>query len=159
MEKGETITYETFLANKKKKGYARYRQICKALNLGFPGGIGYEVMGGQLFKQGVDIPKVTLKGEEGKPLIAFTEKQATYYMQLGRQKNPNLRMKRIGKCAWIFIVDELVGLKARYFDMYPEDAGKLAYFPEGAKEAFDMEKYKSKTRDHGWNEGVDDKTA
>jgi len=47
----------------------------------------------------------------------------------------------------------------KYFDMYPDDAGKLAYFPEGAKEAFDMAKYKSKTRDHGWNEGVDDKTA
>ncbi|WNC69180.1 sulfatase [Thalassotalea nanhaiensis] len=47
----------------------------------------------------------------------------------------------------------------KYFDMYPEDAGKLAPFPKGAKAAFDMEKYKSKTRDHGWNEGVDDKTA
>jgi uncharacterized sulfatase len=47
----------------------------------------------------------------------------------------------------------------KYFDMYPEDAGTIANFPKGAKEAFDMEKYKSKTRDHGWNEGVDDKTA
>jgi len=47
----------------------------------------------------------------------------------------------------------------KYFDMYPADAGKLAYFPKGAKEAFDIDKYKSKTRDHGWNEGVDDKTA
>lgn len=47
----------------------------------------------------------------------------------------------------------------KYFDMYPEDAGKLAYFPKGAKAAFDMAKYKSKTRDHGWNEGIDDKTA
>jgi len=47
----------------------------------------------------------------------------------------------------------------KYFDMYPEDAGKLAYFPKGAKTDFDMSKYKSKTRDFGWNEGVDDKTA
>ncbi|WP_019028914.1 sulfatase [Colwellia piezophila] len=47
----------------------------------------------------------------------------------------------------------------KYFDMYPEDAGTIADFPKGAKEAFDMAKYKSKTRDHGWNEGVDDKTA
>lgn len=47
----------------------------------------------------------------------------------------------------------------KYFDMYPEDAGKLAYFPAGAKAAFDNDEYKSKTRDFGWNEGVDDKTA
>ncbi|WP_068544289.1 sulfatase [Thalassotalea crassostreae] len=47
----------------------------------------------------------------------------------------------------------------KYFDMYPKDAGKLAYFPQGAKAAFDNAKYKSKTRDHGWNEGVDDNTA
>ncbi|MCP4270526.1 MAG: sulfatase [Gammaproteobacteria bacterium] len=47
----------------------------------------------------------------------------------------------------------------KYFDMYSEDAGKLAYFPEGAKKNFDMSQYKSKTRDFGWNEGVDDKTA
>ena len=47
----------------------------------------------------------------------------------------------------------------KYFDMYPEDAGKLAYFPKGAKAAFDNEKYKSKTRNGLWNEGVDDKTA
>ncbi|PKI16666.1 sulfatase [Colwellia sp. 12G3] len=47
----------------------------------------------------------------------------------------------------------------KYFDMYPEDAGKLAYFPKGAKAAFDISKYKSKTRNGLWNEGVDDKTA
>ena len=47
----------------------------------------------------------------------------------------------------------------KYFDMYPEDAGELAYFPEGAKEATDMGEYKSKTRNGLWNEGVDDKTA
>lgn len=47
----------------------------------------------------------------------------------------------------------------KYFDLYPDDAGTLADFPEGAKDAFDMAKYKSKTRDHGWNEGVDDPTA
>jgi len=47
----------------------------------------------------------------------------------------------------------------KYFDMYPEDAGKLASFPEGVKEKFKSEKYKSKTRNGQWNEGVDDKTA
>jgi len=47
----------------------------------------------------------------------------------------------------------------KYFDMYPEDAGKLAYFPQGAKEAFEADRYKSKTRNGQWNEGVDDVTA
>lgn len=120
METGEKITYEHFLKNKKEKKFAYYRQICKALNLGFPGGIGYEVMGGQLFKSGVHINKITLKDAEGKPVMAHTEKQANYFMQVGRRKNENLRSKRIGKRAWIFIIDELVGLKQRYYEMYPE---------------------------------------
>lgn len=47
----------------------------------------------------------------------------------------------------------------KYFDMYPEDAGTIAVFPKGAKEATDMGKYKSKTRNGLWNEGVDDTTA
>lgn len=120
IETGKNITYEHFLEHKKEKEYARYRQICKALNLGFPGGIGYEVMGGQLFKSGVDIPKTVLKDADGLPVMAHTEKQATYYMNLGRKSNPNIRTKRIGKRAWIFIIDELVGLKNHYYEMYPE---------------------------------------
>ncbi len=47
----------------------------------------------------------------------------------------------------------------KYFDMYPQDAGTIAAFPKGAKEATDMGKYKSKTRNGLWNEGVDDATA
>jgi len=47
----------------------------------------------------------------------------------------------------------------KYFDMYPEGAGKLALFPKGAKQNVDMDKYKSKTRNGLWNEGVDDVTA
>jgi uncharacterized sulfatase len=47
----------------------------------------------------------------------------------------------------------------KYFDMYPENAGTIASFPEGAKEATDMGQYKSKTRNGKWNEGVDDNTA
>lgn len=120
LETGTKVSYDEFLVRKKEKEFAHYRQICKALNLGFPGGIGYEVMGSQLFKQGVDIPKKVLKDAEGKPIMAHTEKQATYFLGIGRNQNPNLRAKRIGKRAWIFILDELVGLKQRYFEMYPE---------------------------------------
>jgi hypothetical protein len=120
MDTGEKIDYQTFLARKKEKTYARYRQICKALNLGFPGGIGYEVMGTQLFKEGIEISNSILKGPDGKPVMAFSEKQAAYFLMLGRNKNPNLRIKRIAKTVWVFVIDELVGLKQRYFEMYPE---------------------------------------
>lgn len=47
----------------------------------------------------------------------------------------------------------------KYFDMYPEDAGKLAAYPSDAPEQFDSETYTSKTRNGKWNEGVDDSTA
>jgi len=47
----------------------------------------------------------------------------------------------------------------KYFDMYPEDAGKIANFPKAAKADFEADKYKSKTRNGKWNEGVDDETA
>ena len=43
--------------------------------------------------------------------------------------------------------------------MYPEDAGTIAAFPKDAKEATDMDKFKSKTRNGLWNKGVDDVTA
>ena len=107
METGVNVPYRTFLERKEEEKYARYRQICKALNLGFPG-------------EGVNIPKTTLKGPDGKLLIARTEKQALFYMKILRKKNPNLRLKRIGVAAWVIIMDELVGLKARYYEMYPE---------------------------------------
>jgi len=47
----------------------------------------------------------------------------------------------------------------KYFDMYSEDAGTIAAFPKGVKETFEAGRYKSKTRNGKWNEGVDDVTA
>jgi len=46
-----------------------------------------------------------------------------------------------------------------YFDMYPEDAGKLAYIPEGAEKKVDPEEVTKKNGNELWNEGVDDRTA
>jgi len=46
----------------------------------------------------------------------------------------------------------------KYFDRYPEDAGKLAYIPEGADKKVKPEDVFQKVGD-AWNEGVDDKTA
>ena len=120
LEKGTKVSYEEFLDRKKEKEFSYYRQVCKALNLGFPGGIGYEVMGTQLFKMGIHINKNTIKGPDGKPIMAYSEKQATFYLGAARKANPNIRAKRISKYIWVFILDELVGLKQRYFEMYPE---------------------------------------
>ncbi|OHX64639.1 sulfatase [Flammeovirga pacifica] len=47
----------------------------------------------------------------------------------------------------------------KYFDMYPEDAGKLAYVPEGADRDLTKDPYQGRKGSEIWNEGVDDKTA
>lgn len=47
----------------------------------------------------------------------------------------------------------------KYFDMYPEDAGKLAFIPKGAERDISKDVYKGRAFEFGWNEGVDDKTA
>ncbi len=47
----------------------------------------------------------------------------------------------------------------KYFDMYPEDAGTLAFIPEGEKRDISKDVYKGRAFDLGWNEGVDDATA
>ncbi len=47
----------------------------------------------------------------------------------------------------------------KYFDLYPEDAGKLATIPEGAAKTVDEEEITTKNQNDVWNEGVDDATA
>lgn len=47
----------------------------------------------------------------------------------------------------------------KYFDLYPEDAGKLAYIPEGTDKDISKDVYQGRGAAFGWNEGVDDKTA
>jgi uncharacterized sulfatase len=47
----------------------------------------------------------------------------------------------------------------KYFDLYPEDAGELAYIPEGAEKVVDPEEVTKKNNNALWNEGVDDAEA
>lgn len=47
----------------------------------------------------------------------------------------------------------------KYFDLYPEDAGKLAYLPEGAEKKLAEEDTGRRFGSSGWNEGVNDVTA
>lgn len=47
----------------------------------------------------------------------------------------------------------------KYFDLYPEDAGRLAYLPDDAEKIIDKEEITPKNKNDVWNEGVDDATA
>lgn len=47
----------------------------------------------------------------------------------------------------------------KYFDMYPEDAGKLAHMAKGATKDMSKEVYKGRYPEKGWNEGVSNETA
>ncbi|PCI35297.1 MAG: hypothetical protein COB60_03160 [Flavobacteriaceae bacterium] len=47
----------------------------------------------------------------------------------------------------------------KYFDMYPEDAGKLAYVPGNADKDITKDPFKGRGTSFGWNEGVSDQTA
>ena len=47
----------------------------------------------------------------------------------------------------------------KYFDMYPENAGKLAYIPEGYNKDITKDPFKGRGTPFGWNEGADDETA
>lgn len=47
----------------------------------------------------------------------------------------------------------------KYFDMYPEDAGKLAYAPKDADKDLSKDPYQGRKGSEIWNEGVDDQTA
>ncbi|MCA0932479.1 sulfatase [Lutimonas saemankumensis] len=47
----------------------------------------------------------------------------------------------------------------KYFDMYPEDAGKMAYLPSGTVKDITKDPFKGRGTAFGWNEGVSDKTA
>lgn len=109
----EKIDYELFLANKKKKGYAEYRQLAKPINLGFPGGIGYTAMRGLLFKSGINTKYEVLK-------TAKSEQYLKYDLKKYKKQYKNLRIERTGKWEYALVYDELVGLKDELFELYPQ---------------------------------------
>ena len=110
---GKNVTYEHFLAHKKEKEYANMRQLCKAVNLGFPGGIGYDVMRGQLLKGGTKTKYGVLETSKDRNCLL----NAYYNL---RFEEPNVRIKQVSKFEWALVYDELVGLKQGMFKVYPE---------------------------------------
>lgn len=105
-------TYEEFVANKKQKEYAIIRQLCKPINLGFPGGIGYDTMRSLLLRDGI-VTKFRVLAEYN------TERAAKRVLYKIKEHADNLRIKRTEKRKYAIVEDELVGLKKHLFKLYP----------------------------------------
>ena len=107
------VTYEEFVKNKKKETYKEYRQLAKPINLGFPGGIGYDTMRSLLYKEGI---KTKYKVIE----TADKEWKLKNHLYILKKEFPNLRIARTGFREYSLVVDELVQLKNALFESYPE---------------------------------------
>lgn len=105
------ISYEKFMLHKKE--YKDTRQLAKPINLGFPGGIGYDTMRHLLWQSGIKTYFEVLHKAPKNSDLKF------YYFKL-REELPDLRISRISKTEWALVRDELVKLKRDFFDLYPE---------------------------------------
>lgn len=107
------IRYEDFVAHKKEEGYKEFRQLAKPINLGFPGGIGYDTMRTLLAKEGIN--------PHYKEFYRCDNEQEILRLIVNyKNQNPNLRCKRVGHREWALVSDELVSFKAALFRLYPE---------------------------------------
>ena len=117
-------TYESFVANKKKAPYKDYRQLAKPINLGFPGGIGYDTMRSLLAREGINPKLVVLES-------AKFESSLTWKRSKARKEGYPVRIRRVGYDEYQLVYDELFLLKQELFSLYPD----LEYFlSEGHKE-------------------------
>jgi len=105
------IPYEEFIAHKSEPEYKDARQKAKPINLGFPGGIGYDTMRHLMWKDGIKTEFKVLTTAKNKKDIQY------YLLNLHRE---DLRMKRLNKSEYALVKDELVLLKRYIFDLYPE---------------------------------------
>ena len=101
------VTYEEFMKNKDKDA----RQKAKPINLGFPGGIGYDTMRHLMWRDGIKTRYQILEK-------ASRKKDLYYY--LTNLPSEELRIKRTGKREYALVQDELVSLKRYIFELYPE---------------------------------------
>lgn len=113
LKEGRVVTYEEFLANKKEKPYSYYRQLAKPINLGFPGGIGYDTMRSLLAKEGIH-PKLLLL-EKSKSEHSLIRKRFIL-----RSEGYPVRIRRKSYSEYELIYDELVLLKQELFGLYPD---------------------------------------
>jgi hypothetical protein len=113
-DKGRHISYEEFVVNKKDPEYGPYRQLVKPINLGFPGGIGYETMRLLLLREGIQTKYEVLHTSPFEDQIHQLVKEGQI------RGHYNLRCQRTDFQEYALVFDELVGLKKELLDLYPE---------------------------------------
>lgn len=105
------VNYDDFIEHKKEPEYKDARQKAKPINLGFPGGIGYDTMRHLMWRDGIKTRYQVLE-------TAHRKEDLYYY--LTNISAPDLRIRRNGKREYALVQDELVILKRYIFDLYPE---------------------------------------
>lgn len=105
------VTYDDFMSHKKELEYKDARQKAKPINLGFPGGIGYDTMRYLMWRDGIKTQYNVLETSKRKSDIQY------YLFQLAA---PDMRMKRLNKYEYALVQDELVLLKKYMFELYPD---------------------------------------
>jgi DNA polymerase I-like protein with 3'-5' exonuclease and polymerase domains len=103
------ISYEEFMAHKAE--FKSDRQKAKPINLGFPGGIGYDTMKYLMNRDGIKTQFQILEKSSRKSDLMY------YLVNLGAS---DLRIKRLSKFEYALVQDELVLLKRHIFGLYPE---------------------------------------
>lgn len=119
LSEGREVSYEEFVKNKGVQPYKRFRQLAKPINLGFPGGIGYDTMRGLLAREGIQTHFQELASYTSENMARFALTSVRINAnEAGR--TDNWRVVRKTKDTWIIADDELVGLKRELFRLYPE---------------------------------------
>lgn len=114
------LTYSEFVRSKKLPGFKEYRQLAKPINLGFPGGIGYDTMRTLLARDGIH-PKLRVIKE------ARREDELKGEYRQRRGSGQPVRIRRLEFFKYQLVEDELVALKQELFNLYPD----LRYFLQG----------------------------
>ncbi len=104
------VPYEEFIAHKKEQEYKDARQKAKPINLGFPGGIGYDTMRHLMWKDGI---KTRFQ------VLETAKRKNDLYYYLTMLAAPDVRIRRVNKHEFALVQDELVLLKRYMFDLYP----------------------------------------
>lgn len=103
------MSYTEFLERKKELKHVR--TLAKPINLGFPGGLGFDTMRKLLYMAGIKT--------KFKILHKAIRKEHLSHL-LFSLKAPDLRIARLNKEEWALVQDELVELKRAFFSLYPE---------------------------------------
>lgn len=112
-DKHKKISYDEFVANKKKEGWKEYRSKGKPVTLGVPGGMGFDTIRTQFNKEGIKLPYDILQRCQ-------YESVARKLVRKYQAEYPSIRVKRTGFREWSVVFDEIVKLKKILFKLYPE---------------------------------------